>query len=69
MLKLGYALLALTAFNLLLLLSILYWFVFDNSVPPFIQGRPREDVVFPLAILSLGTGFFGAAFYDLNRSK
>jgi len=61
----GTIVLALGLFNLALLLTILYWFVFTNGYPPFIQGRPMEDVAFPLALLGGCCGFFGAMMRSL----
>ena len=67
--RFGLALLAFTAFNVLLLLSILYWFVFDNSTPPFIAGRPVSDVAFALGGMSLCTSYFGALLVLFHKPK
>ena len=36
---------AIGTFNGVLLLVILYWLLFGNEAPPFINGRPLGDVV------------------------
>jgi len=53
------ALFTFAALNLVLLLMILYWFVFTNEPPPFVQGRPMFELVFGLSIVSVVAGGTG----------
>ncbi len=55
---------ALTAFNILLLLSIAYWFVFTNGAPPFVAGQPVSDVACVLITLTLASGGAFAVMMD-----
>ena len=58
------ALLAFAAFNAGLLLTMLYWFVFANEAPPFIQGSPAMDVVPMLFMAVIGAGPIGALLWS-----
>lgn len=60
---LGAFLLAVAAFHALLLASMLYWFVFADAFPPFVQGRPVDDVVAALIFGGVAIGGLGSILF------
>lgn len=59
----GAHLLAVAVFHALLLASTLCWFVFADAVPPFVQGRPVDDVVAAVLFGGVATGGLGSVLF------
>lgn len=57
-------------FNIGLVLSMMYWHTFTNSMPPFMGGRPVTDVAANLLASSLisGCGTALAALWKVSTN-